>query len=61
MKYSLPCGDENPFSKLTSNDIPEIRKLISEGVSHFWISKKFNVTKSCIQAIADKRNWKHIT
>jgi hypothetical protein len=53
----FPRGEGNPKSKLTSEDVIEIRNLISEGYSHRCISSLFNVSLGAISEISKKRNW----
>ena len=53
-------GSKCPRAILKESDIPKIRNFIKEGISQSQIAKKFGVSPSCIQAIADGNNWKHI-
>lgn len=43
--------------KLSKNDIPTIRELLREGVSHSRISTKFGCTRENITHIANGRSW----
>jgi hypothetical protein len=46
--------------KLTEDQVREIKKLLKEKVSQSKLGKKFNVSPSTIQNIADGKTWKHI-
>lgn len=50
-------GDKNGMAKLKNEDVPEIRKLISKGFSFNKIASLYNVSKSTIKSIRNKRNW----
>jgi hypothetical protein len=51
-------GEKGPNSKLTDNNVFEIRKLLEMGVTCTRIGKDFGVSKSAIQAIKSKQNWR---
>lgn len=53
-------GEEHYNSKLKKKDIIEIRDMLDKGISHFDISKHFNVSKSLITKINNNKIWKHI-
>lgn len=53
-------GILNNNSKLSEDDIPKIRKLLSEGVSSRKIATMFGVTKSPILWIKHNKSWSHI-
>lgn len=56
-----PKGNQCVFSKLTEEDVVEIRNLLSKGVTHRTIAIKFNVGKSAITDINTGLTWKHIS
>lgn len=52
-------GENNPFSKLTENDVIEIRRLIqNKELSRNEIAKKFNISKCSVNGIIIGRSWK---
>ncbi len=51
-------GDDSPLSKLNSDDVEKIRRLIAKGLSLTAIAKQFGVTYHAIRAIKTGRNWK---
>lgn len=53
-------GDGHYYRKLSSCDIPKIRKFISAGIPSTEIAKKYGVTSSAIKAIKGKITWKHV-
>lgn len=53
-------GEKNAMSKLTEDNIKEIRQLFVSGVSCKKISKIFEVTTSCISKIKRKETWNHV-
>lgn len=54
-------GDKNGRSKLTSEDVLEIRKLHKKGVSNSEIYKLYpQVTSSSIRAVINGITWKHL-
>jgi hypothetical protein len=57
MNYSK--GSEHYASKLTDEDVIEIRRL-SLSTTKIKISKIYNVSDSCICNIVNRKRWKHI-
>lgn len=54
-------GEKHPNSKLTKDDVRVIRQFYNVGVSLRTIQQKFPiVTLGCIQAICQRRTWKHL-
>lgn len=53
-------GIRNGFSKLTENDVAEIKKMIMQKEAQWKIAKKFGVSQSAISRIATKEQWKHV-
>lgn len=54
-------GERNGQSKLTENDIREIRALYSIKTNPSTIlAKKYNVVPSCIRAIIRRELWSHV-
>lgn len=54
-------GSECILAKLKEEDIPKIKKMRKQGMSHREIGEIFNVTKGCIGHVLSGLNWKHIT
>lgn len=54
-------GEDNSRSVLTNDDVKEIIKLLLNHISMDKIAKKFNVSKSNIQMIKEKKTWTHLT
>ena len=58
---SAKRGEENKSSKLTEKDILEIRRMHSEcNYSLKEITKMFDVARSSISNVLNKKTWKHI-
>lgn len=55
-----PIGELNGQSKLTDNVVKKIIKLWNSGKSQLFIANKFNVSRSGICAITQRRRWKHL-
>src|SRR5690606_22957036 len=53
-------GEDLPFSKLTSEDIPVIRNLFRRGQTFDEIAPQFGVDRKTIIDVINKRTWKHI-
>lgn len=50
-------GEKHGNSKLTNNDVLEIKNLLSKNISYGNIAKQFNVTRQNIYAIKQKLTW----
>jgi len=59
-KGRQPRGSKSQVSKLSDDDVMEIRKLGSLGKSHTSIAKKFNVQRSNITLILHGKRWTHL-
>lgn len=64
-KEKLPMGvkcrgEKNHKAVLTEKQVLEIRKLRLEGFSLDYIKNKYNISKSAVSAIVNRRTWKHI-
>lgn len=53
-------GSKNGGSKLTEDDIPEIRLLLEEGLTYSNIGEIYNVKKETIRAVYSGANWRHV-
>ena len=54
-------GDKNTQTKLSPDDVLEIRRLSSEGgISQSQLGRKFNVSQSNIYMIVKRKNWSYL-
>lgn len=53
-------GEANKASKLTEDDVREIRRLSVEGVSGVDLAVRFGVTKANISLINRRKAWTHV-
>jgi hypothetical protein len=53
-------GERNGNSKLTENDVREIRHLYSEGFERVNLAAMFCVTLDSIAKIVRRKSWKHV-
>ena len=53
-------GENAPLSKLTNNDVHEIRRLHSLGVKQILIAKMWKIGRSNTNLIVKRNTWKHI-
>jgi hypothetical protein len=54
-------GEKNGQSKLTASEVKEIRDLWSIGLTNGILSDKFNVAKSVISDIVNRKAWTHVS
>lgn len=54
------CGDDSPFSKVTAEDVIEIRRRYGQGDAPLQIAKDHGLTYNAVRMIAVGENWKHI-
>lgn len=57
---SAPKGANHHGSKLTEDDIREIRRLWAEGVKGVTLAKRFKVGSDNISRIIHRRIWIHV-
>lgn len=50
-------GNRQGSVKLKAENIPVIRKLLEEGITHKDIARQFNVSRSRIHFIKVKKDW----
>lgn len=55
-----PIGENNGNSRLSENNILNIKKLIKKGLSNKKIADMYNVSDSMISRIKLGKNWSHI-
>lgn len=53
-------GERSPKSKLTEEQVLEIRRLLDAGVFHKDIAKKFGIGMTRISYIRNNKAWKHL-
>lgn len=53
-------GSKHGNSKLTEEQVKDIRKEIAEGIAYPIIAEYYGVTRHCISNIASGRRWKHV-
>lgn len=53
-------GERNGQSKLTVDDVIEIRKLSDSGATQPALSEKFGVAQGVISGIVNRKNWAHV-
>lgn len=53
-------GNRINTSKLTDDDVREMRKLISEGWTQTRVGLKFGVSQAAVSYIVTRRNWNHL-
>jgi len=56
----IPVGERAGASKLTEDQVREIRKLAAAGASYGELSRQFGVWYTCIGQIVRRESWKHI-
>ena len=59
-RFKKLLGEENGMSKLTSNDVSDIRVLKGFGLKISQIAKEYSVSKSSIERILNLSSWKHV-
>lgn len=59
-KFRYTRGHAQHSSKLTEDNVREIRKLLAQGITHREIARMYQVRKCSITAINTGRNWKHV-
>ena len=53
-------GESHPRSKLTNEEVLQIRKLYKQGFSTSVIARNYKVSKWNIDSIVNSRTWTHI-
>lgn len=56
----FPCGEQHHNSKLTSNQVTEIRKRFLDGERNASLSREFKVNHVTISNIITRKSWKHL-
>lgn len=58
---TLVQGERHPSSKLTEQDIHEMRSLHADGMSLGELSARFVTSKGNVCTIVHRKKWKHLT
>ena len=53
-------GESNSLSKLTADQVLEIRRLYADGVSQGKIAPRFGVSRSNVEKIVHRETWAHV-
>ena len=53
-------GEKNGMSKLTLENVKEIKNMLMKNITYQEIANMFHVSKSCINDIKSKRRWKYV-
>ena len=53
-------GSEHPNSKLTEEQVREIKLKLKDGATQTSLGKIFGVDRTVIQEIKFERSWKHV-
>ena len=54
------AGERNGQSKLTAEQVLEIRSLHSQGIPNVALSERFGICERYVRSILSRRAWKHI-
>lgn len=54
------CGEDSSRARFTENDIREIRRLATTGMTQEAIGKIFNASQRVISKIVTRKSWKHL-
>ncbi len=53
-------GESHPMSKLTNEQVKQIRELYSQGFSTNVIARNFKVSKWNVEQIIKNKTWTHL-
>jgi len=53
-------GEKHGYSKLTEDDVREIRRLYAGGRFHREIAEEYGIALSHVSRICNRKSWKHI-
>jgi hypothetical protein len=53
-------GERVHQSKLTEDQVREIRSLCAQGISKTEIARRFSVGRRCVRMISTGRTWRHV-
>lgn len=56
----FPAGQDNPQSRLTANEVIEIRQQYKSGITQVKLARHYGVTVGAISKIVNRKTWRHI-
>lgn len=56
-----PRGEKNSFSRLTEEDVLEMRRLRGLGAKQASLAAMFGVSQPTISAIVNRKTWRHLS
>lgn len=56
----FPSGEEHPNTKLNTEAVRQIRRLVAEGRSQRSVAKSYGVSQGTVASIAARRTWAHV-
>lgn len=59
-KGRAPVGDRNWMAALTEKEIPNVRRLRSEGLTCDQLARRYGVSAVAISKICRRETWKHV-
>lgn len=59
-KGRRPIGSRHPNSKITEDDVREIRKRLARGESGVAVARRFNLAVTNISMIRNRHTWSHV-
>lgn len=54
-------GSQPPNTRLTAEDVSQIRCLARQGISQSKIASQFGIAQTNVSAIVLRKNWKHVS
>ena len=60
MDGTMVRGERHGHSKLTRQEVIEVRRLAGSGVLHEHIANRFGIAKSTVSGIVTRRIWQHV-
>lgn len=59
-RHTPPRGETNGQSKLTAEQVIEMRGLQAAGVSYHALAERFGVSVSCVSSVVNRQRWRHV-
>lgn len=56
-KRRYPCGQDNPVSKLTDDQVREMRRRLADGETSVTLAKEFGVSQNLVSLIRRRKRW----
>lgn len=53
-------GEKHPMAKIGPDDVLEIRKLASMGITHAVLAERYGLRRQYVSGLVSRRTWKHI-